>query len=49
MAAHLTREMVIDTVQVRWQVKEFHHSFKQLTGAEKYQCRNANSQRKHLT
>jgi len=49
LAAHLTREMVIDAVQVRWQVEEFHRSFKQLTGAEKCQCRNANAQRNHLT
>ena len=49
LAAHLTREMVIDAVQVRWQVEEFHRSFKQLTGTEKCQCRNANAQRNHLT
>ena len=47
--AHLTREMVIDAVQVRWQVEEFHRSFKQLTGSEKCQCRKANAQRNHLT
>ena len=49
LAAHLTREMVIDAVQVRWQVAEFHRSFKPLTGAEKCQCRKANAQRNHLT
>ena len=49
LAAHMTREMVIDTVQVRWQVEEFHRSFKQLTGAEKCQCRRATAQRNHLT
>ena len=49
LAAHLTREMVIEVVQVRWQVEEFHRSFKQLTGAEYCQCRNANAQRNHLT
>lgn len=48
LAAHMTREMVIDAVQVRWQVEEFHRSFKQLTGAEKCQCRKANAQRNHL-
>ena len=37
LAAHLTREMVIEAVQVRWQVEEFHRSFKQLTGSEKCQ------------
>ena len=49
LAAHLTREMVIDAVQVRWQVEEFHRSFKQLTGSEKCQCRKAQAQRNHLT
>ena len=49
LAAHLTREMVIEAVQVRWQVEEFHRSFKQLTGAEKCQCRKATAQRNHLT
>ncbi|HEX8349014.1 MAG TPA: transposase [Hymenobacter sp.] len=49
LAAHLTREMVIEAVQVRWQVEEFHRSFKQLTGAEKCQCRKAQAQRNHLT
>lgn len=49
LAAHLTREMVIDAVEVRWQIEEFHRSFKQLTGAEKCQCRKAISQRNHLT
>lgn len=48
LAAHLTREMVIDAVQVRWQVEEFHRSFNQLTGAEKCQCRKASAQRNHL-
>ena len=49
LEAHLTREMVIAAVQVRWQVEEFHRSFKQLTGAEKCQCRKAKAQRNHLT
>jgi len=40
--------MVIDAVQVRWQVEEFYRSFKQLTEAEKCQCRTANAQRNHL-
>lgn len=48
LAAHLSREMVIEAVQVRWQVEEFHRSFKQLTGAEKCQCRKATAQRNHL-
>ena len=41
MAAPLNREMVIEAVRVRWQVEEFHRSFKQLTGSEKCQCRKA--------
>ena len=49
LATQLTREMVIDAVQVRWQVEEFHRSFKQLTGSEKCQCRKAQAQRNHLT
>ena len=49
LGAYLTREMVIAAVQVRWQVEEFHRSFKQLTGAEKCQCRKATAQRNHLT
>ena len=49
LGAHLTREMVIEAVQVRWQVEQFHRSFKQLTGAEKCQCRKATAQRNHLT
>lgn len=48
LAAHLNREMVIEAVQVRWQVEEFHRSFKQLTGAEKCQCRKGQAQRNHL-
>ncbi len=49
LPAHLNREMVIDAVRVRWQVEEFHRSFKQLTGSEKCQCRKAQAQRNHLT
>jgi hypothetical protein len=33
---------------VRWQIEDFHRSFKQLTGSEKCQCRKARSQRNHL-
>ena len=49
LATHLTREMVVDAVQVRWQVEAFHRSFKQLTGSEKWQCRKAQAQRNQLT
>ena len=48
-ATRLNREMVIDAVQVRWQVEEFHRSFKQLTGSEKCPCRKALAQRNQLT
>ena len=41
LAAHLTREMVIEAVQVRRQVEEFPRSFKQLTGSEQCPCRKA--------
>ena len=33
---------------VRWQIEEFHRSFKQLTGSERCQCRSAQAQRNHL-
>jgi len=39
---------VEDTSAIRWQIEEFHRSFKQLTGSEKCQCRKARSQRNHL-
>lgn len=32
----------------RWQIEDFHRSFKQLTGSEKCQCRKARSQRNHM-
>ncbi|TGE17399.1 transposase [Hymenobacter elongatus] len=44
----LTQQLVGTTTRVRWQVEEFHRSFKQLTGAEKCQCRRAQAQRNHL-
>ena len=44
----LTQQLVEATTRVRWQVEEFHRSFKQLTGAEKCQCRRAQAQRNHL-
>ena len=47
LATHLMREMVIDAVQVRWQVEEFHRRFEQLMGSEKCQCRKAQAQRNH--
>ena len=48
LAAHLTREMVIKAVRVRWQVEEFHRSSKQFTGADKCHYRQASAQRNHL-
>lgn len=44
----LTQQLVEQTTRTRWQVEEFHRSFKQLTGAEKCQCRRAQAQRNHL-
>ena len=49
LAAHPTRELVLEAAPVRWQVEEFHRSFKQLTGLERCQCRKAMAQRNHLT
>ena len=43
-----TRLRATQATQVRWQVEEFHRSFKQLTGSEKCQCRKERSQRNHL-
>jgi len=48
LAEDFTRLRAIQATQVRWQVEEFHRSFKQLTGSEKCQCRKARSQRNHL-
>ena len=48
LAAEFTRFRAVEAIQVRWQVEEFHRSFKQLTGSEKCQCRKARSQRNHL-
>lgn len=48
LAEDFTRLRAIQAVQVRWQVEEFHRSFKQLTGSEKCQCRKERSQRNHL-
>ena len=33
---------------VRWQIEDFHRSFKQLTGCQRCQCRKAQAQRNHL-
>ena len=49
LVAHLTREMVIEAAPVRWQVVEFHRSFKQLTRLERCKCRKVMAQRNHLT
>ncbi len=48
LAEDFTRLRAIQATQVRWQVEEFHRSFKQLTGSEKCQCRKEQSQRNHL-
>ena len=44
----LTQQLVEATARTRWQVEAFHRSFKQLTGAEKCQCRRAQARRNHL-
>jgi hypothetical protein len=33
---------------VRWQIEDFHRSFKQLTGSQRCQCRKAQAQRNHF-
>jgi hypothetical protein len=43
-----TTQVAQEVNDVRWQVEEFHRELKQLTGAEKCQCRQARSQRNHL-
>ena len=48
LTTHSTREVVIDSGQVSWQVEKFHRSIKQLTGAEKCQCRMTRAQYNHL-
>jgi hypothetical protein len=47
-ASTLTRQVVQDARDVRWQVEELHRSLKQLMGSERCQCRKARSQRNHL-
>lgn len=47
-ASTLTRQVVQDATDVRWQVEELHRGLKQLTGSERCQCRKARSQRNHL-
>jgi len=49
LAAQLTREMVIDTVQVRGQVEVLHRSYMQLTSSGKRQCLRTQTQRNHST
>jgi Transposase DDE domain len=48
LSEDFTRLRAVQATQVRWQVEEFHRSFKQLTGSEKCQCRKERSQRNHL-
>lgn len=47
-ATTLTKQVVQDASDVRWQVEELHRSLKQLTGSERCQCRKARAQRNHL-
>ena len=39
----LTQQLVETTTHTRWQIEEFHRSFKQMTGAEKCPCRKASA------
>lgn len=48
LGSECTRLRAVEALQVRWQVEEFHRSFKQLTGSEKCQCRKRQSQKNHL-
>ena len=48
LAEDFTRLRAVEALQVRWQVEEFHRSFKQLTGSEKCQRRKRQSQKNHL-
>lgn len=48
LSEDVTKLRAVQATQVRWQVEEFHRSFKQLTGSEKCQCRKERSQRNHL-
>jgi hypothetical protein len=43
-----TAQVAQDANDVRWEVEQFHRELKQLTGSEKYQCRQQRSQRNHL-
>ena len=49
LAAHLTRELVIEAVLARWRVAAFHRSFKHLAGWEKCPCQRVTAQRNHRT
>ena len=48
LSAILSLEVVKEKVDFRWQIEEFHRSFKQLTGSESCQSRNERCQRNHL-
>ena len=41
-------EALKETIGFRWQIEEFHRSFKQLTGSEQCQSRTERAQRNHL-
>ncbi len=44
----MTRFVAENRNAVRWQIEDFHRSFKQLTGSQRCQCRKAQAQRNHL-
>lgn len=48
LSASVNRFVAENKSAVRWQIEDFHRSFKQLTGSERCQCRQAQAQRNHL-
>jgi Transposase DDE domain len=48
LTSNLSVSFVKETTGFRWQIEEFHRSFKQLTGSESCQSRTERSQRNHL-
>lgn len=48
LQASTNRFVAENKTAVRWQIEDFHRSFKQLTGSERCQCRSAHAQRNHL-
>jgi len=47
-AGSVSRQVVQDENELRWQIEPLHRELKQLTGSEKCQCRKARAQRTHI-